>query len=241
MQGLGDVPVPGVFPSASIRYDRAASRPSVPAVTSALGHPSGGAEPDGQIQRRLQQDSIVLAGRTVFLNPFLYWRRFDANTDRWLREPGQLPEEQILSNRLRFYPELDWEGLDPGEIAVKEGAVEMFLKSLELISTFNPDLSAGHLLEVERKMAVTKKKAFERWVARALERREKESRRERRRFDRERMLRGWMEWFALDVTRQALLPVTLLLVLAVAGGWWLGSSRFCSKVIVAPGVQRPPL
>jgi hypothetical protein len=196
---------------------------------------------DPQLHRRLQQDSIVLAGRTIFLNPFLYWRRFDANTDRWLREPGQLPEEQIRSNRLRFYPELDWDGLEPGELAVKEGAVEMFLKSLELISTFNPDLSAGHLLEVERKMAVTKKKAFERWVSRALERREKESRRERRRFDRERMLRGWLEWLSLDVTRQALLPFTFLLVLAVAGGWWLGSSRFCAQVIVAPGVQRPPL
>ncbi|MCP9859739.1 hypothetical protein KBZ33_11020 [Cyanobium sp. Cruz-8D1] len=191
------------------------------------------------MHRRLQQDSILLAGKTIFLNPFLYWRRFDANTDRWLREPGQLPEEQIRSNRLRFYPELDWEGLDPADLAVKEGAVEMFLKSLELISTFNPDLSAGHLLEVERKMAVTKKKAFERWVARALERRGKESLRERRRFDRDRLLRGWMEWLSLEGTRQALLPFSVLLVLAVAAGWWLGSTRFCGQVIVAPGVQRP--
>jgi hypothetical protein len=68
-------------------------------VTNALG-----AEQDLQLQRKLQQDSIQLAGRTVYLNPFLYWRRFDANTDRWLREPGQLSEEQIQANRLRFYP-----------------------------------------------------------------------------------------------------------------------------------------
>jgi hypothetical protein len=115
----------------------------------------------------------------------------------------------------------------------------MFLNSLELISTFNPDLSAGHLLEVERKMAVTKKKAFERWVARALDRRGKESLRERRRFDRDRLLRGWMEWLSLEGTRQAALPFSVLLVLAVAGGWWLGSTRFCGQVIVAPGVQRP--
>ncbi|MCP9834372.1 hypothetical protein KBY95_09190 [Cyanobium sp. Aljojuca 7A6] len=191
------------------------------------------------MHRRLQQDSILLAGKTVFLNPFLYWRRFDANTDRWLREPGQLPEDQIRNNRLRFYPELDWEALEPADLAVKEGAVEMFLKSLELISTFNPDLSAGHLLEVERKMAVTKKKAFERWVARALERRGKESLRERRRFDRDRLLRGWMEWLSLEGTRQALLPFSVVLVLAVAAGWWLGSTRFCGQVIVVPGVQRP--
>ena len=52
-------------------------------------------EQDPQLQRRLQQDTILLAGKTVYLNPFLYWRRFDTNTDRWLREPGQLSEEQL--------------------------------------------------------------------------------------------------------------------------------------------------
>ncbi|MGA0968939.1 MAG: hypothetical protein ACO3SB_07885, partial [Vulcanococcus sp.] len=112
---------------------------------------------DIQLQRRLQQDSIQLAGKVVYLNPFLYWRRFDANTDRWLREPGQLAEDQITTNRVRFYPELDWELLNETDRAVKDGAVEMFLKSLELISTFNPELTPGQLLEVERKMAVTKK------------------------------------------------------------------------------------
>ncbi|MFN9932704.1 MAG: hypothetical protein ACK55R_07070 [Cyanobacteriota bacterium] len=208
------------------------------AVTPAVPT-AGTSEPDFQLQRRLQQDSIQLAGRVVYLNPFLYWRRFDANTDRWLREPGQLSEEQIQANRLRFYPELDWGALEPEQLAVKDGAVEMFLKSLELISTFNPELTAGQLLEVERKMAVTKKRAFERWVERALQRREREGLRERRRFDRERLLRGWMEWLSLDVTRQALLPLSLLLVLAVAGGWWLGSQRFCRQLIVDPGVQRP--
>jgi hypothetical protein len=201
--------------------------------------PAVSAEQDTQLQRRLQQDTILLGGRTIYLNPFLYWRRFDANTDRWLREPGQLPEDQIVANRLRFYPELDGVTLESADQAVKDGAVEMFLKSLELISTFNPDLTPGQLLEVERKMAVTKKKAFERWVTRALRRREREVLRERRRFDRERLLRSWMEWLSLETTRQALLPLTALLVLAVAAGWWLGSQRFCREVIVDPGVQRP--
>jgi hypothetical protein len=201
--------------------------------------PAVSAEQDTQLQRRLQQDTILLGGRTIYLNPFLYWRRFDANTDRWLREPGQLPEDQIVANRLRFYPELDGVTLESADQAVKDGAVEMFLKSLELISTFNPDLTPGQLLEVERKMAVTKKKAFERWVTRALRRREREVLRERRRFDRERLLRSWMEWLSLETTRQALLPLTALLVLAVAAGWWLGSQRFCREVIVDPGVQQP--
>ncbi|MBM5801807.1 MAG: hypothetical protein FJ077_13465 [Cyanobacteria bacterium K_DeepCast_35m_m2_023] len=197
------------------------------------------AEQDLQLQRRLQQDSILLAGKTIYLNPFLYWRRFDANTDRWLREPGQLDEEQIQANRTRFYPELDWDLLDGSERAIKDGAIEMFLKSLELISTFNPDLTAGQLLEVERKMAVTKKRAFERWVERSLQRREQAEAKARRRFDRERLLRAWLEWACLDVTRQALLPLAALLVLAVAGGWWWGSQQSCRQVIVTPGLSAP--
>jgi hypothetical protein len=182
---------------------------------------------DSDLQRRLQQDSIQLGGKTIFLNPFLYWRRFDANTDRWLREPGQLPEEQIEANRGRFYPEVAWDLLSDEERTAKDGAVEMFLKSLELISTFNPELTAGQLLEVERKMAVTKKQAFERWVARSLRRREQDEQRQRRRFDRQRSLMAWREWCGLEVTRQALVPMATLLVLAVAAGWWWGSQQAC--------------
>ena len=192
---------------------------------------------DLQLQRRLQQDSIQLAGKVIYLNPFLYWRRFDANTDRWLREPGQLAEDQVGANRLRFYPELDWDLLSDDERVIKDGAVEMFLKSLELISTFNPELTPGQLLEVERKMAVTKKRAFERWVAKSLKRRLQQEVSERRRFDRERLLRDWSEWMLLPVTRQALLPFTALLVLAVGGGWWWGSQQFCRQQIVQPPVE----
>ena len=187
--------------------------------------PATSSDPD--LQRRLQQDSIQLGGKTIYLNPFLYWRRFDANTDRWLREPGQLPEEQIQANRGRFYPEVAWDLLSVEERTAKDGAVEMFLKSLELITTFNPELTAGQLLEVERKMAVTKKQAFERWVARSLRRREQDEQRERRRFDRQRNLLAWREWFGLEVTRQALVPLASLLVLAVASGWWWGSQQAC--------------
>ena len=217
-----------------VGYARSPIHAAVTAVSSATSP-----DQEVQLQRRLQQDSIQLAGRTIYLNPFLYWRRFDANTDRWLREPGQLEEEQIQSNRGRFYPELDWDLLDEDERAIKDGAVEMFLKSLELISTFNPELTPGQLLEVERKMAVTKKRAFERWVGRSLRRREQAEAKQRRRFDRERLLRAWLEWAALDVTRQALLPLAALLVLAVGGGWWWGSQQSCRQVIVNPGVSAP--
>ena len=195
---------------------------------------------DPQLQRRLQQDSIKLAGKTIYLNPFLYWRRFDANTDRWLREPGQLPEDQIAPNRLRFFPELAWDLLSDEEREIKDGAVEMFLKSLELISTFNPELTPGQLLEVERKMAVTKKRAFERWVAKALKRRQQQHDSERRRFDRERLLRDWSEWLLLPVTRQALVPLSALLVVAASAGWWFGAQQFCRQQIVQPGVTAAP-
>lgn len=192
---------------------------------------------DRRLQRRLQQDSIQLAGKVVYLNPFLYWRRFDANTDRWLREPGQLPEDQISANRQRFYPELDWDLLSDDDRAIKDGAVEMFLKTLELIGTFNPELTPGQLLEVERKMAVTKKYAFERWVGKAYKRRFQEEASERRRFDRDRLRRDWAEWLLLPVTRQALVPFSALVVLAVGGGWWLGSQQFCRQQIVQPAVS----
>jgi hypothetical protein len=205
---------------------------------------SAASEQASRVERRLQQDSIRLAGKTIYLNPFLYWRRFDANTDRWLREPGQLPEEQIAANRLRFYPEVDWDHLGAEERRRKDGAVEMFLKSLELVSTFHPDLTAGQLLEVERKMAVTKKRPFEHWVGNALRRRLRQERRERRRFEAERLRRAWAEWLVQPVTRQALLPLTVLLVLAGFAGWWLGvSGQRCPTGLPqpsAPSAVLPP-
>lgn len=199
---------------------------------------SASLQQDPQLQRRLQQDSIQLAGKTVYLNPFLYWRRFDANTDRWLREPGQLGEEQIESNRFRFYPEVVWDGLSEEERATKDGAVEMFLKSLELISTFNPELTSGQLLELERKMAVTKKRAFERWVDKSLRRRSQAEKAEKRRFSRERWLREWQEWALDPVTRKALLPMSGVLLLTAFGGWYLGSQEFCRQLILQPGLQK---
>ena len=114
----------------------------------------------------------------------------------------------------------------------------MFLKSLELISTFNPELTAGQLLELERKMAVTKKKAFEHWVGKSLRRRSQEEKAEKRRFSRQRWVREWQEWLADPTTGRALLPVTGLILTAGFLGWHLGSQQFCRELILQPGVQR---
>ncbi len=192
---------------------------------------------DVQLQHRLQQDSIQVAGKIVYINPFLYWRRFDSNTDRWLREPGQLGEEQIRVNRGRFYPELDWEQLDENQSEIKDAAVEMFLKSLELIGTFHPELTAGQLLEVERKMAVTKKRSFERWVEKSFRRRLKQESRERKRFARERFLRSWREWISLETTHHAVGPMVALLVLAGFGGWSMGMSQTSCPTLLMPSEQ----
>lgn len=86
-------------------------------------------------------------------------------------------------------------------------------------------------------MAVTKKRPFERWVARSLRRRHQRQANERRRFDRERFLRDWAEWLLMPVTRRALVPMSALMVVAAAGGWWFGSQQFCRQQIVQPGID----
>ncbi len=192
---------------------------------------------DFQLQRRLQQDSIQLAGKIVYINPFLYWRRFDSNTDRWLREPGQLTEDQIRLNRGRFYPELDWNDLDGDQKELKDASVEMFLKSLELIGTFHPELNAGQLLEVERKMAVTKKIAFERWVQKSFRRRYQQETNERKRFERERLWRTWREWISLETTRQAVGPFMAILILSGFIGWSKGVSSVTCPSFLMPSEQ----
>ena len=98
----------------------------------------------------------------------MYWRRFDTNTDRWLIEPGQLGEDLIRLNRGRFYPELEWTYLDEDEKALKDAAVEMFLKSLELIGTFHPELNGiniFHRVLFDKECKVYYKNINEHYVA----------------------------------------------------------------------------
>jgi hypothetical protein len=84
---------------------------------------------------------------------------------------------------------------------------------------------------------VTKKVAFERWVTRSLRRREQEDVRARRRFDRDRTVRAWREWLGLEVTRQALVPVAALLVLATTGGWLLGQQASRANLTTTDSVE----
>ena len=180
---------------------------------------------DNKISNHLQQDIVKIAGKTIFINPFLYWRRFDENTNRWLREPGQMSEEQIQPNRNRFYPEIEWADLSQDQKLIKDAAVEMFLKTLELISTFHPQLNSGQLLEIERKMSITKKLPFEKWVKKSFSKKAREEENEKRKFQRDRFIRSWKEWLSLENTHQALLPIIVVIFISAFVGWSSGISK----------------
>jgi len=182
-------------------------------------------KPDKRISSHLQQDVVKIAGKTIFINPFLYWRRFDENTNRWLREPGQMSEEQIQPNRNRFYPEIDWADLSQDQKLIKDASVEMFLKTLELISTFHPQLNSGQLLEVERKMAITKKLPFEKWVKKSFDKKARVEENEKRKFQRDRFIRNWKEWLSLENTQQSLLPIVVVVFISAFIGWSSGVSK----------------
>ena len=180
---------------------------------------------EGRITNHLQQDIIKISGKIIYINPFLYWRRFDENTNRWLREPGQMPEDQIQINRNRFYPEIDWADLSHEEKHIKDATVEMFLKTLELISTFHPYLNSAQILEVERKMAIIKKVPFEKWVIKSFAKKARLLENEKRKFQRERFFNSWKEWFSLENTQQAILPLIVTIFISSFIGWSLGISK----------------
>ena len=127
--------------------------------------------------------------------------------------------------------------LEDEQRILKDAAVEMFLKSLELIGTFHPELTSGQLLEVERKMAVTKKRAFERWVEKSFRRRSKQEARERKRFVRERIFRSWKEWVSLETTHHAMAGMIAFSVLAGFGGWSMGVSKSSCPTFLMPTEQ----
>ena len=136
-----------------------------------------------------------------------------------------MSEDQISPNRNRFYPEIDWADLSHEQKLIKDGTVEMFLKTLELISTFHPYLSSGQLLEIERKMAIIKKIPFEKWVKKSFAKKERLLSNERRKFQRERFFSSWREWLSLENTQQFFVPLIVTIFIASFIGWSLGISK----------------
>ncbi len=101
----------------------------------------------------------------------------------------------------------------------------MFLKTLDLISTFHPNLTSGQLLEIERKMTIIKKISFEKWVKKSFAKKERLLSNERRKFQRERFFSSWREWFSLENTQQAFVPLIVALFFSSFIGWSLGISK----------------
>jgi len=101
----------------------------------------------------------------------------------------------------------------------------MFLKTLELISTFHPYLTSGQLLEVERKMAIIKKSSFEKWVTKSFAKKAKLLENEKRKFQRERFFSSWREWLCLENTQQAIMPLIVTIFVSSFIGWSLGISK----------------
>ena len=180
---------------------------------------------ENKLSSKLQKDIIKIDGKTIFINPFLYWRRIDKKTDKWLRDPWQIDNSQIKSNRKRFYPEVDWDSISEDQKVLKDATIEMFLKTLELIANFHPHLNSRQLLEVERKISITKKYSFEKWVQQSFLKKAKEKLREKRKFERMKYISRWKDWFSLEETHKAFLPAIIILLLFSFLGWSAGISQ----------------
>ena len=178
-----------------------------------------------KIRNHLQKDLIKIDRKTIFINPFLYWRRFDENTNSWLRELGQISAKQISSNRNRFFPELDWNYLSEEEKLLKDATVEMFIKTMELITVFHPQLNSEQLLEVERKMLIQKKISFEKWVKKSFAKKARIQLNQQRKSQRNKLIRSWKEWLSLENTQQAFLPIIVVIVISSFLGWSFGISK----------------
>ena len=96
----------------------------------------------------LQQDIIKISGIKIYINPFLYSRKFDERTKRWLSEYGQISKSIIDLNRSKFHPEINFKILSYNEKVIKDNTIEFFLKTIDIIKSFNPNLTSVTLLEV---------------------------------------------------------------------------------------------
>jgi len=121
----------------------------------------------------LHQDIIKINGTKIFINPFLYARKFDDNTKKWLREFGQISKSSINLNRSKFYPEINWEILSLNEKLIKVNTIELFLKTMDIIKNIHPNLSYKELLEVEKKLIFYQKSVFEKWSRKYLKKKER--------------------------------------------------------------------
>ena len=173
----------------------------------------------------LNQDIIKINGKKIFINPFLYSRKFDEKTRIWLREPGQFSKSRINLNRSKFYPELNWDILSSTEKLLKDTSIELFLKTIQIINTFNPNLNSKELYYVEKKLIYHKKNAFEKWSRKYFLKKDKFLLKEKRKLERANFISQWQKWFSLKETQKLLIPVFVIILLSAFIGWFAGISK----------------
>ena len=74
-------------------------------------------------------------------------------------------------------------------------------------------------------MTIIKKSSFEKWVKKSFAKKERLLSNERRKFQRERFFSSWKEWFSLENTQQAIVPLIVIIFLSTFIGWSLGISK----------------
>ena len=172
-----------------------------------------------------KQDIIKIDGKKILINPFLYLRKFDQKSKRWLKEPGQISKSRIELNRSKYYPGINWEILSLNEKLIKENTIELFLKTNEIIKTFNSSLNYEQLLEVEKKLMYFKKIAFEKWSRKYFLKKDRLFLKEKRKLERADFINKWQKWFALHETKKLLMPVFVIILLSALIGWFAGISK----------------
>ena len=173
----------------------------------------------------LQQDIIKINGKKIFINPFLYLRKFDEKTKRWLKEPGQISKSRIDLNRNRFYPELNWEALSLNEKLLKDITIELFLKTIEIIKTFNSTLNSEQLIEVEKKLIYHQKIYFEKISKNFFIKKEELLLKEKRKLGRAIIISNWQKWLSLKETQKLIIPVFVIMLVSALLGWFAGISN----------------
>ena len=173
----------------------------------------------------LQQDIIKINGKKIVINPFLYSRKFDEQTSIWLREPGQFSNSRINLNRSKFYPDVNWEKLSLKEKLLKDTSIELFLKTIQIINKFNPNLNSKELLEVEKHLIYYKKNVFEKWSKKYFLKKDRLLLKEKRKLERVNFINKWQKWLALQETQKLLLPVFVMILLSALLGWFAGISK----------------
>ena len=174
---------------------------------------------------RLQQDIIKINGKKIFINPFLYSRKIDQKAKKWLRESGQISQSRIDLNRSKFYPELDWNILSFNEKLLKNTTIELFLKTIEIINIFHPNLNAEQLLLVEEKLIYYKKSSFEKWSKNYILKKNKLILKEKNKLEKAHINNDWQKWLSLKETKKLMLFFFVIMIISAFIGWFAGISK----------------